>query len=73
MGEAYDRERKLLGLLHANEKTGVRIDVRALRRDIKAFEDTLQCIDQWIFKRVGNNETLLIPTRRQTARMSSAI
>jgi DNA polymerase I-like protein with 3'-5' exonuclease and polymerase domains len=37
MGEAYDRERELMPILLDNERVGIRVDLRALRKDIKLF------------------------------------
>ena len=52
MGEAYDRERRLLPVLLENEREGMRVDVRALRKDIKVYESSLKRVDLWLRDRL---------------------
>ena len=40
MGDAYDRERRLLPVLMANERDGVPVDLNLLRRDAKLYGTT---------------------------------
>jgi len=40
-GAAYDRERRLLPILLQNERDGMRVDLRRLRRDTLAYTDAL--------------------------------
>jgi DNA polymerase-1 len=56
MGDAYDRERRLLPYLLANERQGLRVDVRALRRDIPLYEAAMLKADAWIRKRLGSKD-----------------
>lgn len=52
MRKAYDRERRLMPILLANERQGLRVDVRALARDLKLYEAAQQKADAWIRKRL---------------------
>lgn len=52
MSEAYDRERKLMFILLEMERTGVPVDHKRLRRDVKLYNEWLTKIDQWIIKRL---------------------
>ena len=38
MGEAYDRERRLLPILMENEREGMRVDLPALARDVETYQ-----------------------------------
>lgn len=48
MKEAYDRERRLMPILLANEREGVRVDVVALRRDLGLYQNELIRADDWL-------------------------
>lgn len=52
MGEAYDRERRLMPILLRNERQGMRVDKTGLRRDIKVFDKALADTDAWLRKRL---------------------
>lgn len=52
MMEAYDRERELLPILLDNERVGVRVDLPALRKDIKLFSAAAESADEWLRKRL---------------------
>lgn len=52
MKEAYDRERRLMPILLANEKQGVRLDMRRLAADIKMYEAALAKAEAWILKKL---------------------
>lgn len=52
MEEAYDRERELLPILLDNERVGVRVDLRGLRRDIKLYSGATEAADAWLRKRL---------------------
>ena len=56
MGEAYDRERRLLPVLLENEREGMRVDVTPLRKDIKLYEAALARVDEWLRKRLKSPE-----------------
>lgn len=52
MLDAYDRERELMPIFLANERGGIRVDVAALRRDIKIFQAEREKADAWLRKRL---------------------
>jgi DNA polymerase I-like protein with 3'-5' exonuclease and polymerase domains len=52
MGDAYDRERELMPILLDNERVGMRVDLPALRRDIKIFQPAVEAADAWLRKRL---------------------
>jgi hypothetical protein len=52
MGEAYDRERELMPILLDNERTGIRVDLRALRKDSKLYLAAVEAADNWLRKRL---------------------
>lgn len=52
MLKAYDRERQLMPILLANEREGLRVDTRALHRDIKRYEQAIERADAWLRKRL---------------------
>lgn len=56
MGEAYDRERRVMPILLENERKGIRVDVVALERDVKIYEKALKYADDWLRKRLGNKD-----------------
>lgn len=53
MGPAYDRERRLLAPLLANERQGVRIDVPRLEADVGVYRQALKDADGMVRKRLG--------------------
>ena len=52
MGEAYNRERRLMPILLANEKQGVRLDMARLASDIVVYEAALEKAEAWILKKL---------------------
>ena len=54
MGEAYDRERRLMPILLRNARRGMRVDVPALERDRPAMRAGLDKVDGWLRKRLGD-------------------
>lgn len=50
MGEAYDRERRLLPILLRNEREGIRVDTKGLERDQVIYEEAQKKTDAWIRK-----------------------
>ena len=54
MGEAYDRERRLMPILLRNARRGMRVDVAGLDRDIPLLRAGLTKADGWLRKRLGD-------------------
>lgn len=53
MLRAYDRERELQPILLKNERSGMRVDVRRLERDIAALKQAIGVCDNWLRTRLG--------------------
>jgi DNA polymerase-1 len=51
---AYDRERRLLPVLLANESEGIRVDLPKLQADIKAYTLAQASVDRWLAKQLGD-------------------
>jgi DNA polymerase I-like protein with 3'-5' exonuclease and polymerase domains len=49
---AYQREQKVMPIFLDNERVGIRVDVRALRRDLAMYEAALEKVDAWLRKRL---------------------
>lgn len=56
MGEAYDRERRLMPVLLANEREGMRVDMRGMERDLKVYEAAMETADAWLRKRLRSKD-----------------
>jgi len=54
MGEAYDRERKLLPVLLENARVGMRVDVEKLSTDVVAMKLGIEKSEGWLHKRLGD-------------------
>lgn len=55
MGAAYDRERRLMPYLLANERAGVRVDLtRLVELDRKMESESLPAVDNYLRARLGN-------------------
>jgi DNA polymerase I-like protein with 3'-5' exonuclease and polymerase domains len=52
MRVAYDRERRLMPILLKNEREGMHVDLKALRRDIPLYEAAAEKVDVWLRKRL---------------------
>lgn len=52
MGEAYDRERRLMPVLLKSERRGVPVNYRKLKKDIASWERSIEEVDAWIAKRL---------------------
>lgn len=52
MLEPYQREQKVMPLFLDNERIGIRIDVKALKRDVKLYSAALEAADDWLRKRL---------------------
>ena len=49
---AYQREQKVMPLFLDNERIGIRVDVKRLRKDVKAYSAALEAADAWLRKRL---------------------
>lgn len=52
MEEAYDREREIMPILLDNERVGVRVDLRSLRKDVNLYTSAKEAADAWLRKRL---------------------
>jgi DNA polymerase I-like protein with 3'-5' exonuclease and polymerase domains len=52
MWEPYVREQRVMTIFLDNERDGIRIDVKKLRRDVKLFQQALSAADDWLRKRL---------------------
>lgn len=59
MAGAYEREQKVMPIFLDNERTGIRIDVKRLRKDVKAYEEELRVADSWLRKRLKTKDLAL--------------
>lgn len=53
MLDAYNRERQLMPIFLENERRGLRVDLKALRRDIPLYHKELEKAEKWLYKRLG--------------------
>lgn len=53
MGEAYDRERRLMPVLLRNEREGIRVALPKLEADYAMYTAALDKADNWLRKRLG--------------------
>lgn len=56
MSDAYDRERRLLPILLDNERTGVRVDLDRLGKDVGAYGRQFEQLEDWVRKRLNAPE-----------------
>ena len=49
----YDRERRLMPVLLAMERDGVRVDLERLAQDIRTADATMNALDCWLWARLG--------------------
>jgi DNA polymerase I-like protein with 3'-5' exonuclease and polymerase domains len=66
MLEAYDRERRLRPYFLANERAGLRVDMKRLQQDVKVYRDAFDKADVWLRKKlkaptvnIDSNEELI--------------
>lgn len=52
MGEAYDRERRLLPILLANEHQGVPVNLKLMQEDDKKYTEASKTVDGWLHKQM---------------------
>lgn len=71
MQQAYDRERRLMPILLASERAGLRVNVPALQRDVKKYAAALERVDGWIRKHlkapelnIDSNDELALSFKR---------
>jgi DNA polymerase I len=48
MGDAYDVERRLLPHVMENERTGLRVDVERLQRDVAEYQHWFEMVEGWL-------------------------
>jgi DNA polymerase I-like protein with 3'-5' exonuclease and polymerase domains len=54
MRDAYDRERRLMPILLATERVGIRTDYRAMERDLPVFKAARERVGQWLRRKLGD-------------------
>lgn len=52
MWEPYLREQKVMTIFLDNEREGIRIDVKKLKKDVALYQKALQAADDWLRKRL---------------------
>lgn len=52
MHGAYQREQKVMPIFLDNERVGIRVDVKALKRDVNLYSAALEAADDWLRKRL---------------------
>lgn len=65
MGEAYDRERRLIPILLNMEKTGVPVDWARLESDVAAYNICLQRLDAWLRKKIKAKSDVNLDSNEQ--------
>lgn len=73
MAEAYEREQKVMPLFLDNERTGIRVDVRSLRRDVNAYHGCMSAADAWLRKRLKADISLDNDTDVANALLKSGV
>lgn len=53
MLDPYNRERKLMPILLDNERQGIRIDLKRLRKEVSDYRQLFERIDKWLYKQLG--------------------
>lgn len=56
MGPAYDRERKLMPILLANERRGIPVRLRALEKDVGIYEGVHEAVGHRLVKKLGKKD-----------------
>jgi len=67
MGEAYDRERRLMPVLLRNERQGVAFDLKAGKRDALKYEQAGNDVDTWLLKQLKAGKDFNIDADAQLA------
>jgi len=52
---AYEREKKVMPIFLDNERVGIRLDVKRLQREIKAYRKFFAATDAWLMQRLKSN------------------
>jgi DNA polymerase I-like protein with 3'-5' exonuclease and polymerase domains len=73
MLEAYQREQKVMPLFLDNERIGIRLDVRSLRRDTKMYHAAMEAADAWLRKRLKADISLDNDTDVANALLKSGV
>lgn len=53
---AYQREQKVMPIFLDNERVGIRVDVRRLTKDLKAYKKFFDATDHWLRTRLKSND-----------------
>jgi DNA polymerase I-like protein with 3'-5' exonuclease and polymerase domains len=72
MINAYDRERELMPILLDNERVGIRVDLRGLRRDTKIYLAAVEQADAWLRKQLKAKDLNLDADREVAEALSRA-
>lgn len=67
MRRSYDRERRLAPILLENERRGLRVDVKRLRRDIAVYQRAQAKADAWLRKRLRASKDLNVESNDELA------
>ncbi len=52
MQEAYNRERRLMPIFMESERQGLRVDLKALERDIVVYDKAMESVESWLRKKL---------------------
>ena len=72
MTAAYDRERALIPLLHANEKHGLRVALGSLEADYLVYSDAMARAEDWLRGRLGVPDLNLDANQQMAAALERA-
>lgn len=74
MRDAYERELKLMPILLRNSRTGMRLDMEGMQRDVVAMKQGIERAADWVRKRLKTPELNLdSPVQLANALMSSGV
>lgn len=68
MGDAYDRERRLLPILLDNERQGVKVDQTRLTQDVGVYDLAQAKLDQWLLRKLKAPEGFNLNSGQQLAK-----
>lgn len=72
MMEAYDRERKLIPILIAIERQGIRVDLQRLEHDVKMYDQCMIDSEKWLRKKMGVGADFNLNADQQVVRAMAA-